>query len=115
VRVKGKNWWEWVFVTTLAVLHVIQPSRGKAVVIALFGAIRPEALVARCMHICDQYPALVDGTGDRPLRFFCFEFATISDPPSLGARVPWRISWSNRHGIYPLPPWQACRCSEPDG
>jgi transposase len=32
VRVKGKNWWEWVFVTTLAVLHVIKPSRGKAVV-----------------------------------------------------------------------------------
>ena len=39
VRVKGKNWWEWVFVGTLAVLHVIQPSRGKAVVTALFGAI----------------------------------------------------------------------------
>jgi hypothetical protein len=42
VRVKGKNWWEWVFVTTLAVLHVIKPSRGKAVVTALFGAIQPE-------------------------------------------------------------------------
>ena len=28
-RVKGKNWWEWVFVGTLAVLHIIQPSRGK--------------------------------------------------------------------------------------
>ena len=36
VRVKGKNWWEWVFIGTLAVLHVIQPSRGKAVVTALF-------------------------------------------------------------------------------
>ena len=46
VRVKGKNWWEWVFVTTLAVLHVIQPSRGKAVVTALFGAIRPEVWVS---------------------------------------------------------------------
>ena len=42
VRVKGKNWWEWVFIGTLAVLHVIQPSRGKAVVTALFGAIQPE-------------------------------------------------------------------------
>src|SRR3954465_8969647 len=31
VRVKGKNWWKWVFVTTLAVLHVIKPRRGKAV------------------------------------------------------------------------------------
>jgi transposase len=46
VRVKGKNWWEWVFVTTLAVLHVIQPSRGEAVVTALFGAIRPEVWVS---------------------------------------------------------------------
>lgn len=46
VRVKGKNWWEWVFVGTLAVLHVIQPSRGKAVVTALFGAIRPEVWVS---------------------------------------------------------------------
>ena len=31
-RVKGKNWWEWVFATAFAVLHVIEPSRGKAVV-----------------------------------------------------------------------------------
>lgn len=46
VRVKGKNWWEWVFVTTLAVLHVIKPSRGKAVVTALFGEIRPEVWVS---------------------------------------------------------------------
>ena len=46
VRVKGKNWWEWVFVGTLAVLHTIQPRRGKAVVTALFGAIRPEVWVS---------------------------------------------------------------------
>jgi transposase len=46
VRVKGKNWWEWVFIGTLAVLHLIQPSRGKAVVTALFGAIRPEVWVS---------------------------------------------------------------------
>ena len=46
VRVKGKNWWEWVFVTTIAVLHVIKPSRGKAVVTALFGEIRPEVWVS---------------------------------------------------------------------
>jgi transposase len=45
-RIKGKNWWEWVFVGTLAVLHVIQPSRGKAVVRALFGAIRPGVWVS---------------------------------------------------------------------
>jgi transposase len=46
VRVKGKNWWEWVFIGTLAVLHVIEPSRGKAVVTALFGTIRPGVWVS---------------------------------------------------------------------
>jgi transposase len=45
-RVNRKNWWEWVFVTTLAVLHVIKPSRGKAVVTALFGEFRPEVWVS---------------------------------------------------------------------
>jgi len=45
-RVKGKNWWEWVFVATLAVLHVIKPSRAKAVVTALFGEIRPQVWVS---------------------------------------------------------------------
>ena len=45
-RVKGKNWWEWVFVTALAVLHVIRPGRGKAVVTALFGDVRPEVWVS---------------------------------------------------------------------
>ena len=45
-RVSGKTWWEWVFVGTLAVLHVIRPSRGKAVVQALFGDIRPMVWVS---------------------------------------------------------------------
>jgi transposase len=45
-RVIGKNWWEWVFIGTLAVLHVIRPSRGKAVVQALFGEIRPMVWVS---------------------------------------------------------------------
>jgi len=45
-RVCGKNWWEWVFVSTLAVLHVIRPSRGKAVVRDLFGAIQPMVWVS---------------------------------------------------------------------
>jgi transposase len=45
-RVKGKNWWEWVFVGTLAVLHIIQPSRGKAVVTALLGETRPAVWVS---------------------------------------------------------------------
>ncbi len=40
-RVSGKTWWEWVFVGSRAVLHLIRPSRGKAVVQTLFGAIQP--------------------------------------------------------------------------
>ena len=46
VRVKGKNWWEWVFIGTLAVLHTIKPSRSKAVVTALFGTIQPAVWVS---------------------------------------------------------------------
>ncbi len=46
VRVNRTNWWEWVFVTTAAVLHVIKPSRGKAVVTALFGTFRPDVWVS---------------------------------------------------------------------
>ncbi len=41
VRVKGKNWWEWVFIGTRAALHVIKPSRGKAVARDLLGGVRP--------------------------------------------------------------------------
>jgi transposase len=46
VRVKGKNWWEWVFVGQRAALHVIKPSRGKVVVEAVFGEIRPRVWVS---------------------------------------------------------------------
>jgi transposase len=46
VRVNGKTWWEWVFIGTLAVLHVIKPGRDKAVVSALFGETRPEVWVS---------------------------------------------------------------------
>ena len=45
-RVSGKNWWEWVFIGTKAVLHLIRPSRGKAVVQMLFGEIRPTVWVS---------------------------------------------------------------------
>ncbi len=45
-RVTGQTWWEWVFVGTLAVLHVIRPGRGKAVVRALFGETRPMVWVS---------------------------------------------------------------------
>jgi transposase len=46
VRVRGKNWWEWVFATTQAVLHVIRPSRSKAVAHTVFGDIKPAVWVS---------------------------------------------------------------------
>jgi len=46
VRVKGKTCWEWVFVTTLCVLHIIRPSRGAAVVRTLFAGQRPRIWVS---------------------------------------------------------------------
>jgi transposase len=45
-RVSGKTWWEWVFIGTLAVLHVIRPSRGKAVVREVFGLLQPRVWVS---------------------------------------------------------------------
>ena len=46
VRVAGKTCWEWVFVTSACVLHIIRPSRGATVVRALFGAQRPRVWVS---------------------------------------------------------------------
>ena len=40
-RVGGKTWWEWAFVTPHAVLHLIRPSRGKAVPREVFGQRHP--------------------------------------------------------------------------
>jgi transposase len=45
-RVSGKTWWEWVFIGTRAALHLIKPSRGKAVVKGLFGPNRPGVWVS---------------------------------------------------------------------
>ena len=46
VRVAGSTWWEWVFVTKAAVLHLIRPSRGRAVPEAVFACVRPAVWVS---------------------------------------------------------------------
>ena len=46
VRVAGKTWWEWVFVTKAGVLHLIRPSRGKVVPKEVFGSVRPGVWVS---------------------------------------------------------------------
>jgi len=45
-RVNAKTWWEWVFIGRHAALHLIKPSRGKAVVKDLFGDRRPDVWVS---------------------------------------------------------------------
>lgn len=36
-RLDGRNWWEWVFCTATAVLHIIKPSRGADVIHEMMG------------------------------------------------------------------------------
>jgi transposase len=47
-RVKARNWWQWVFVSTEAILHVIRPSRGEGVIESVMGEARPEGWVSDC-------------------------------------------------------------------
>ena len=46
VRVANRTWWEWVFATRDGVLHVIRPSRGKAVPQEVFAGVRPGVWVS---------------------------------------------------------------------
>lgn len=47
-RVDGRTWWEWVFVTPTAVLHVIRPSRAVDVIEAVMGPARAGTWVCDC-------------------------------------------------------------------
>ena len=47
-RVNGDNWWEWVFWTTQAVLHVILFNRGDDVIKDVLDQIKPEVWVSDC-------------------------------------------------------------------
>jgi transposase len=45
-RVRGRNWWQWVFQNTALCLHVIQPSRAAAVPRAVLAGHRPAVWVS---------------------------------------------------------------------
>ena len=47
-RVDGHNWWEWVFRTGTAVLHIIRPSRGRDVIPEVMGPARVGTWVCDC-------------------------------------------------------------------
>ena len=57
-RVGGRTWWQWVFGSTRAVLHRIEPSRGAKVVEEFLQGSRPEVWVS------DRYGAQA-GHGER--------------------------------------------------
>jgi transposase len=48
VRVHGRNWWEWVFVSNAGEYHLIRPSRGFDVVNAFMGDTQAEVWVSDC-------------------------------------------------------------------
>ena len=47
-RVDGHNWWEWVFRSGTAILHVIRPSRGRDVIPEVMGSHRVGTWVCDC-------------------------------------------------------------------
>ena len=56
-RVDGRNWWEWVFCTATAVLHVIKPSRGADVIQAVMGTQCAEVWGSDCWSAQLKAPA----------------------------------------------------------
>ena len=60
-RVKGKNWWQWVLLSSTAIHHLIVDSRGAAVPSDFLGAAKPEVWVA------DRYAAQAGHGAQRQL------------------------------------------------
>jgi transposase len=56
-RVNGDNWWEWVFWTTQAVLHVIRFNRGDDVIKDVLDEFKPEVWVSDCYSAQLKTPA----------------------------------------------------------
>jgi transposase len=56
-RVDGRNWWEWVFCTATAILHVIKPSRGADVIQAVMSTHCAEVWGSDCWSAQLKAPA----------------------------------------------------------
>jgi transposase len=61
VRVAGKNWWQWVLLSSTAVHHLIADSRGAAVLTGFLGDAKPDVWVA------DRYAAQAGHGNERQL------------------------------------------------
>src|SRR5271169_5297853 len=60
-RVEGKNWWQWVVLSSTAVHHLIADSRGAAVLTDFLGQTKPDVWVA------DRYAAQAGHGNERQL------------------------------------------------
>src|SRR6266581_4059250 len=60
-RVAGKNWWQWVLLSSTAVHHLIADSRGAAVLTDFLGQTKPDVWVA------DRYAAQAGHGSERQL------------------------------------------------
>jgi transposase len=60
-RVAGKNWWQWVLLSSTAVHHLIADSRGAAVLTGFLGDAKPDVWVA------DRYAAQAGHGKERQL------------------------------------------------
>ncbi len=60
-RVEGKNWWQWVLLSSTAVRHLIADSRGAAVLTEFLGETKPDVWVA------DRYAAQAGHGNQRQL------------------------------------------------
>jgi transposase len=60
-RVKGRNWWQWVLLSSTAIHHLIADSRGAAVASDFLGDAKPEVWVA------DRYAAQAGHGAQRQL------------------------------------------------
>src|SRR5882724_1254976 len=98
-RVKGKNWWQWVLLSSTAVHHLIADSRGATVLTGFLGEIKPDVWVA------DRYAAQAGhGTNASFVSPTCC--ATPNTPSMPATPVSHRASTSfcGRRGHRPTPP-----------
>jgi transposase len=57
VRVKGRNWWEWVLISARGIFHAIRSSRSAAVIEELMGSNRVSCWICDCFGAQLKAPA----------------------------------------------------------
>lgn len=82
-RVNGRNWWEWVFVTPQAILHVIRPSRGTEVITSVMQGSQAEVWVSDC------YPAQLKAPADTFQLCLAHQIRNLQQLIEVCPRLKW--------------------------